>query len=283
MSTDTGNRDGLGLAHLAGVIDRQRLQRVGRNLRKQPAQLFAQAQIGADQRQRAQVDVRHVDRIVDDAVEQKFRDGLRDFDADALLRLGGRRAEVRRKHDVGQRAKRQIVRRRFLLINVQRGAGDVTALQRLEQRGFLDQTAAGAIDDAHAGLALGKRLRVQDVLRLRRHRHVDGDEVGAAQERIEIIRQLHLQAACAALHEIRVVRDHVHPESNRPPRDLAADAAHADNAQRLAAKLGSLERFAVPLARDHRRMRLRNFARQARASAKRCARRSRSCFRPACS
>ena len=48
--------------------------------------------------------------------------------ADAFLRLGGRGAEVRRQHDVGQRAERQIVRRRFLFVDVERRAADLAAL-----------------------------------------------------------------------------------------------------------------------------------------------------------
>ena len=169
---------------------------------------------------------------------------------------------MRRQHDVGQRAERQVVRGRFLLVNVQRRAADLAALQRLEQRGLIDQAAARAVDDAHALLALGQRRRVENLVRLGRQRHVHGDEIGARQEVGQIVRQLHLQAARAALHEIGIVGDDVHPERNRAPRDFAADAAHADDAQRLAVQLGSLERFAVPLARHHGGVRLRNLARQ---------------------
>ena len=82
------------------------------------------------------------------------------------------------------------------------------------------------------------------------------------QQRGEIVRQFHLQAAGAALHEVGIVGDDVHAEGDGAARDLAADAAHADDAERLAAKLRALERFAVPLARDHRGVRLRNFARE---------------------
>ena len=81
-------------------------------------------------------------------------------------------------------------------------------------------------------------------------------------KRAEIVREFHLQAAGAALHEVRIESDHVHPKSDRPARNLAADPAHADNAERLSAKFGALKRFPVPLARGHRGVGLRDFPRQ---------------------
>jgi hypothetical protein len=71
-------------------------RRVRRDLGEKPSQFFAQAEIRTNQRQGAQIDVRHVDRVVDDPVQQKFGYALRDFDAHAFLRLGRRSAQVRR-------------------------------------------------------------------------------------------------------------------------------------------------------------------------------------------
>ncbi len=123
-----------------------------RNLAEQAAELLAEAQVRADERKRAQVDVWHIDRIVDDAVEQDSETAWAISTPTLLLRLRSRRAEVRRKHDVGQRAEGQIVRRRFLLVDVERGARDVAALERLEQRRLLDESAAGAVDERTPGL-----------------------------------------------------------------------------------------------------------------------------------
>ena len=41
--------------------------------------------------------------------------------------------------------------------------------------------------------------------------------------------------------------NHGHPEGPRPARDFHADPAQADDAQRLAAQLGALQRFLLPL------------------------------------
>ena len=46
--------------------------------------------------------------------------------------------------------------------HVERGAGDMAAVERVLQRRFVDQPAARAIDDAHAVLGLGQRLARED-------------------------------------------------------------------------------------------------------------------------
>ena len=53
------------------------------------------------------------------------------------------------------------------------------------------------------------------------------------------------------------------PKASARLADLAADAAHAEHAERLAGKFGALKLFAVPLARRHRGVGLRHLARQA--------------------
>jgi hypothetical protein len=54
------------------------------------------------------------------------------------------------KYKIGCAAQWRIDRERFNFKNVQRRSGDVPVLQRFHQRGFVDQAAAGAIDDADA-------------------------------------------------------------------------------------------------------------------------------------
>jgi hypothetical protein len=50
---------------------------------------------------------------------------------------------------------------RFDLEHVETGAGHLAGLQRRDQRLLDDQAAAGAVDDAHAGLHLGDRFAVR--------------------------------------------------------------------------------------------------------------------------
>ena len=78
-----------------------------------------------------------------------------------------RGAEVRREDEIRQPAQRGIRGQRLHLEDVERRGGDLLALQRLDQRRFIDQAAARAVDDAHALLRLREALGVEHVLRLR--------------------------------------------------------------------------------------------------------------------
>ncbi len=111
--------------------------------------------------------------------------------------------------------------RRLLLVNVQRGAAHLAALQRLEQRRFVHQPAARAIDDAHALLRFREAGGIQHVMRLRRRRHVHRDEIRARQNLVEVLDQLHLQGARPAGGEIRdrkPARACRRPSPAAPPR-----------------------------------------------------------------
>jgi cell division protein ZapE len=57
-------------------------------------------------------------------------------------------------------------------------SGDLARLEPLEEGGFVDQSAARAVDDAHAGFHDFDPRRVHEMFGLGRHRHVQGDEVG---------------------------------------------------------------------------------------------------------
>ena len=69
-------------------------------------------------------------------------------------------------------------------MNTSKAAGrNVAGVEGGTQRLLVDQPAARAIDDAHAFLHCRKRLGVDDVLGLFRQRGVQGDEVGALEQR----------------------------------------------------------------------------------------------------
>ena len=125
------------------------------------------------------VDAWHVDRVADFAVEQGGADRLRDFDADIFLRLRRAGAEVRGEDDVSRSRSGEICGRRLHLEDVERRGGDVAVRERCAESRFVDQAAAGAVDDAHALLAEREAAVIEHVLRLRGERHVHGDEVAA--------------------------------------------------------------------------------------------------------
>ena len=53
----------------------------------------------------------------------------------------------------------------------------------------------------------------------------------------------------------RIVPYQFHPKRARPPRYFHSDSPQAHDAQRLSAQLSPLQRFLLPLARVHQRVR----------------------------
>ena len=101
-------------------------------LRQQPAQLFAQVQIGFDQRVGLRVQVGEIDRVAHGAVDQIIDDSLGHFDADIFLRLLRAGAQMRRHDHLRQVAQGTFLRQRLRLVHVQRRAGDVAAPDGVE-------------------------------------------------------------------------------------------------------------------------------------------------------
>ena len=144
------DRRGVHIVDLAAEIDVQAVAALRRDLREEEAELFAQREVRPDGGERLRIDARHVHRIADFAVEQRGADLLRDFDADAFLRFRRRCAEMRREDEIRQPAQRRIGGQRLGLEDIERRGGDLPGLQRLDERRFVDQSAARAVHDAHA-------------------------------------------------------------------------------------------------------------------------------------
>ena len=158
---------------------------VADDLPDQPPELFGERHVGLQPRRFLGGQARHVDRVGDPAEQQEIAHLLGDLDRDIDLRFAGRGAEMRGRDEVG-RAEQGRGGGRLGLEHVERGAGDLAAVERLLQRRLVDQPAARAIDDPHAGLGLRQRLARQDAARLVGQRRVQGDEVGAAQQFVEL-------------------------------------------------------------------------------------------------
>ena len=169
---------------------------------------------------------------------------------------------MRGHDDLRQITQWEVLRWRFDFVNVQRGAGDLAGLDRLDEIGFVDDAAARAIQHAHARFAFGKSGGVEHAFGLVRHRHVHGDEIRAFEDIVQIFDQLDLERFGAREREVRIIGEHLHAESHGALCDFSADAAHPENAEALVIKLDALENFAVPFARLHRGMCLGNFARE---------------------
>ena len=164
-----------------------------------------------------------------------------------------------RRADQARRPEQRIVLRRLLGEHVERRAGDMTAVERVLQRRFVDQPAARAIDDAHALLGLRQRLAAEDAAGLVGQRRVQRDEVGAGEQLV----QLDLVDAKfdrAFGRQERVVGDDLHLQAVRAVGDDRADIAAADQAERLAGELDAHEPVLLPLAGLRGLVRLRDLA-----------------------
>ena len=119
-------------------------------------------------------------------------------------------AQVRGDDDVGQ-VEQGAVGGGLLGEHVEGGAGHAAVLESLGQGVLVHEAAAGAVDDAHAGLEALDRLARQDVAGLVGERDVEGDEVGTGEERIELdLLDAHLVGLL--LPEEGVIGDDLHPE-----------------------------------------------------------------------
>ena len=113
-----------------------------------------------------------VDRVGHELAREREAHRLRDRDARLLLRLVGRRTEVRRDDDVRQREQRRLARR-LRHEHVEAGAGDPLRDERVVQRVLVDEAAAGDVDDEGGRLHLRELLGADHAGGLGRLRHVD--------------------------------------------------------------------------------------------------------------
>ena len=79
---------------------------------------------------------------------------------------------------------------RLGLEHVERRAGDRLPAQRLQQGRLVDQAAARGVDEQRCRLHQRQALGVDDLARRRDQRRVEGDDVGAAQQRVHRRQQL---------------------------------------------------------------------------------------------
>src|SRR6202034_2589647 len=114
------------------------------------------------------------------------------------------------------------------------------SVERYAQAGLVDKAATGAIDDANAGLGLRQILRRENVARLRRHRRVQGDEIGAREEIIKF-KLFHAKLLGALSAQERIKGDDPHLQSQGARGSDRANVAAADDSERLAGQLDTHE------------------------------------------
>ena len=145
-----------------------------------------------------------------------------------------------------------VIDRRLLLEDVERGAADLARLDRVGERGLVDEIAARGVDDADAfACARASRSALTRLARLRRRRHVQRHVVGAREQVVERD-ELHAEVGRDLLGDERIVGDDPHAERRGAARDFLADAAQAGEAERLVAHFFAEELLLLPLALLHR-------------------------------
>src|ERR1051326_5369536 len=96
---------------------------------------------------------------------------------------------MRRDDEIWNFAQRRFRGQGFGFENVKGSGSDVPGTQRRDERGFVDKSAAGAIDDANAGLRFRESRSVEQVTSFRRERRVQGNEVRRAKQIVELDRK----------------------------------------------------------------------------------------------
>ena len=151
--------------------------------------------------------------------------------------------------------------RRLFGENVHGCAGQVAALERAGEGGFLHQFAARRIDQPRAALHLRECGRVDHVLSRRAQCGVERDKIALGEQALER-RQFNFRFARGGFADVRIESQHAHLKRARAPRHFAADAAETDQPERFAAQLGACGGRLFPAAGANRGVEARHLPRQ---------------------
>src|SRR5947199_8996447 len=133
-------------------------------------------------------------------------------------------------------------------------------LQRLNQCGFVNQTAPRAVDNAHAAFCFLQTRSIKNMSHFRSERCVQGNEIGSRDQIVHFIEKFDLQTSRARRREIRIVGHYTHPESDAAPAQFSPDSAHADDAKCFVVKLDYFKIFSVPFSAMYYRVSLWNLS-----------------------
>ena len=232
----------------AGVGDLDVLDCRGR-VREEVAEALGHLDVGRELDVLLVGEAGEVDGVLDDAELQIVAHLHRELDADGLLRFVGRSGDVRSEDDVVELEERGVLGR-LVTEDVERGSGDVAGLERVDEGRFVDEFAACAVDDANALLHDGERGGVDEAVGLGGEADVQREVVGLLEDLVDGDEGDVVLAGDDGRDE-GIVADEVHAEGLGAASDFKADAAEADDAERLAAKFGALQRLLLPLAGVH--------------------------------
>ena len=174
-------------------------------------------------------------------------DLLGDDDAGAILRLVRRARQMRREQEVGGVAQRRVGGQRLLGEDVERGARELrpSAAPSTSAASSISAPRA-ALTSSAPGRSSARRVRVDQPARRGRDRQVQADDVGLLQRGLDRLGLLGAELGDALGRHERVVGDGAHAQRARPRRDEPADAAEAEQRERLVGQLDAGEALALP-------------------------------------
>ena len=130
---------------------------------------------------------------------------------------------------------------------IKRRTGDMAGFQQLGQRGLVHQTTTGAVDDAHALFGFRQIFSRQDVAGAIGQRHMQGDEIGAGQQLVQLdLFNAHFGGFFFA--QVGVERDDLHFQAQGAVANDAADIARTDHAKGFGGQFGAHEFGLFPFA-----------------------------------
>ena len=149
----------------------------------------------------------------------------------------GAGADVRGDDDVGQ-AEERVVGRRGLLVEHVGGVGEqVIGLERGDEGIEVHEFTATGVDDDSAFFDEREILRVDQALGRGREFGVERNEIGAAENVVEIFHALDIVPAGEVFVPVVAVADHFQTEGAGADGDLLADPAETDDGEGFAADL----------------------------------------------
>ncbi len=133
---------------------------------------------------------------------------------------------------------------RFGFEDVESAAGDVAGIDGVFEGCFVDEAAAGAVDDEGAFVHESDALFVHYVAGVISEGDVEGDDIGTGEGDVGGFSECDFEFAGAGFCEEGVVGDDVHVEGLGAFGELGADAAHAEDGEAFAVEFDALEGFA---------------------------------------
>ena len=146
------DRGTLSCRDLPRVRERQRVKRAGGKLARQDGEPSTELHVGTEPRPGLRRHGRRIHRVRRGDAGERHDHLLGHLEADTILRLGRRCAEVRRQHDIGGCAERVVRGHRLGGVHVHGRPGEVARVQRIRQRGFIHDPPARDVEDERPGL-----------------------------------------------------------------------------------------------------------------------------------